>query len=130
MRGFLLVAMLSLGACARARPGTPEAAYLTFSTALQRSDARTAWSLLTQSTKELVAAKSKALSEASKGAVRDEPEVLLFAAGRAGAPGELKVVSADDTRAVLKVTGAGGEREVKLVKDSGRWLIDLSDQLK
>ena len=130
MRGLLLVAMLCFGACARAKPGTPEGAYLAFATALQRSDARTAWSLLTQSTRDVVKQKSKAISEASKGAVRDEPEVLLFAAGRAGAPGEIKVVSADDARAVLKVTGAGGEREVTLVKDSGKWLIDLSDQLK
>lgn len=130
MRGLLLVAMLTLAGCARARPGTPESAYLAFVTALQRSDARAAWALLTPSTRDVVAQRSKAISEASKGAVRDEPEVLLFAAGRATAPGELKVVSANDERAVLKVTSAGGEREVTLVKNSGRWLIDLSDQLK
>jgi hypothetical protein len=131
MRGLFLVAMLAVAGCKQApKPGTPDASYVAFVTSLQRGDAKTAWSLLTPSTKDVVTAKSKAIAEASHGTVRDEPEVLLFQAGRAGAVGEIKTLSDDGERAVLKVASAGGEQEVKLVKNSGRWLIDLSDQLK
>lgn len=131
MRWLVLVVMLTFAGCvAKAKAGTPEAAYTTFVSALQRGDAKTAWSLLTPATRDVVTAKSKAISQASQGLVRDEPEVLLFQAGRVGALGDVKPVSVDGDRAVLKVSSVGGERDVKLVKDSGRWLIDLSDQLK
>ena len=68
-------------------------------------------------------------AEASKGVVRDEPELLLFQGTRPGPLGEVTQVKADDTSALLKVASAAGPREVKLVKDSGKWLIDLSDTI-
>ena len=49
-----------------------------------------------------------------------------------GAPGDVLItfqVKADETSALLRVASASGAREVKLVKDSGKWLIDLPDTL-
>ncbi|MGV3619952.1 MAG: hypothetical protein ACO1OB_03995 [Archangium sp.] len=128
--GLLLLVLAILPGCRRPAADSPEATYRTFVTALQRSDAKTAWKLLTPGTRDQVTALSKAISEASKGVVRDEPEVLLFQASRPGNVGEITQLRADETSAVLKVASASGEREVKLVKDAGRWQIDLSDSLK
>lgn len=131
MRAALLLVLLSMvPGCRRPAVDSPEATYRTFVTALQRSDARTAWKLLTPATREKATALSKAISEASRGVVRDEPEILLFQSSRPPAVGEVTQVRADETTAVLKVASAGGEREVKLVKDSGKWQIDLSDSIE
>lgn len=131
MRAGLLLVLLSIvPGCRRAPADSPEATYRTFVTALQRSDAKTAWKLLTPATREKAAAISKAISAASKGVVRDEPEILLFQSSRPPAVGDITQVRADETTAVLKVASAGGEREVKLVKDSGKWQIDLSDSIE
>lgn len=131
MRAALLLMLLLLApGCRRPASDSPEAAYRAFMLALQRADAQTAWKLLTPATREKVTARSKAISQASQGVVRDEPELLLFQASRPGAVGDVSQVRADASTAVLKVASAGGDREVKLVKDSGRWLIDLSDTLE
>ncbi|MFT3706769.1 MAG: hypothetical protein QM817_03800 [Archangium sp.] len=108
---------------------TPELAYRTFVDFLQKGQARLAWNLLSAPTREKVTAKSKAIAEASKGQVRDEPETLLFQGSRPAAITAINQVRADDSTATLEVTSGTGTYEVKLVKDSGRWLVDLSDTL-
>lgn len=128
--GLLLVVLVMIPGCRRPAVDSPEAAYRTFVTALQRSDSKTAWKLLTPGTREKATALSKAISEASKGVVRDEPEILLFQSSRPPTAGDITQVRADETTAVLKVSSAGGEREVKLVKDAGKWQIDLSDSIE
>lgn len=128
--GVLLVLVLIAAGCQKPVATSPEATYRAFVTALQRSDARRAFDMLTPATREKVQLRSKAISEASQGLVRDEPQLLLFQSSRPGELGEISQVRADEATAVLKVATADGEREVKLVKDSGRWLIDLSEQLE
>lgn len=126
---LLVVAMMTAAGCRRAAPHTPEAAYRGFIEALQKGQTRKAWALLSPATRERVEARSKAIASASQGTVRDEPELLLFQGTRPGALGEITQLSADEQTALLRVASASGAREVKLVKDSGRWLIDLSDTL-
>jgi hypothetical protein len=41
----------------------------------------------------------------------------------------LTPVRSDENTAVLTVSDGGGSQEVKLVKDSGKWFIDLSERL-
>jgi hypothetical protein len=41
----------------------------------------------------------------------------------------LAPVRSDENTAVLTVSDGGGSQEVKLVKDSGKWFIDLSERL-
>lgn len=127
---LLLVAMVTTAGCRRAAPHTPEAAYRGFIEALQKGQSRKAWALLSPATRERVQERARAISAASQGTVRDEPELLLFQGTRPGPLGEITQVSADEQTALLRVASASGAREVKLVKDSGRWLIDLSGTLE
>ena len=130
MRVLGVVLLLALAAgCRREPPNSPEAAYRGFIEALQKGNTRKAWGSLSAATRQKVEERSKAIAEASKGVVRDEPELLLFQGTRPGPLGEVTQVSADETSALLRVASASGPREVKLVKDSGKWLIDLSDTL-
>ena len=126
----VLLLLLAGSACRREPAGSPEAAYRAFVDALQKGNSRKAWTSLSKQTQQKVEARSKQIAEASKGVVRDEPELLLFQGSRPGQIGEVTQVKADDTSAVLKVASASGTREVKMVKDSGKWFIDLSDTLE
>ena len=119
-----------LAGCRREPANSPEGAYRGFIEALQKGNTRKAWSSLSASTRHKVEERSRAIAEASKGVVRDEPELLLFQGTRPGPLGEVTQVKADETTALLQVASASGPREVKLVKDSGKWLIDLSDTLE
>jgi hypothetical protein len=131
-RGALLAAVVVVAAvgCRREAPDSPEGAYRGFIEALQRGNARKAWSMLSPGTREQVQARARAIAETSRGVVRDEPESLLFQGTRPGPLGEVTQVSADEQRATLRVASASGTREVKLVKNSGKWLIDLSDNIE
>ncbi|MDP1822971.1 MAG: hypothetical protein Q8L48_07010 [Archangium sp.] len=116
--------------CRREPANSPEAAYRGFIEALQKGNTRKAWGSLSSATRQKVEERSKAIAEASKGVVRDEPELLLFQGTRPGPLGEVTQVKVDETSALLQVASSSGPREVKLVKDSGKWLIDLSDTLE
>lgn len=129
----LVVLWLVVGfsACRREGPtSTPEGTYRGFVDALQKGNARKAWSALSKETRARVEARSKELAAASKGTVRDEPQLLLFEGSRPTAIEAITPVREDESSAVLRVTSGGGTREVKLLKDSGRWVIDLSDSLE
>ena len=125
-----VVVVLTLMASCKPQPAnSPEAAYRSFIDAVQKGNTRKAWNALSSATRKKVEARSKAISEASKGVVRDEPEQLLFQGTRPGPLGEVTQLKADESSALLRVASATGAREVKLVKDSGSWFIDLSDSI-
>lgn len=126
---WLGVLLVVAAGCRREIPNSPEAAYRGFIEALQKGNTRKAWGSLSATTRHRVEERSKAIAVASKGVVRDEPELLLFQGSRPGPLGEVTQVKADETSALLQVASASGPREVKLVKDSGKWLIDLSDTI-
>lgn len=115
--------------CRREPANSPEAAYRAFIEAVQKGNTRKAWGSLSAATRLKVEERSKAIAEASKGVVRDQPELLLFQGTRPGPLGEVTQVKVDETSALLQVASASGPREVKLVKDAGKWLIDLSDTI-
>lgn len=130
MRGLPLAVLVLLGvSCKPPQPTTtPETAYRAFNDALNKGNAKSAWSALSEATRSKIKERSKAISEASQGAIRDEPEAFLFQT-RPGVITSVTAVKTDETTAVLQIASASGTREVKLVKDSGTWFIDLSDQL-
>ncbi|MEW6430558.1 MAG: hypothetical protein AB1730_03525 [Myxococcota bacterium] len=120
-----IVALLTLSACEKPAAATPEAAYNAFAVALRRGDTKAAYAALSKSTRALVEARSKTLSEASQGMVKDEPALMLFQSGtRPGPLGEVKVVEQSADRAVLEVSGT---RVTMVKEDGGRWVVDLSD---
>jgi hypothetical protein len=121
----LLFALLLAPGCARPPPSSPQAAYEAFATALRRGDARTAYASLSRSTQDAMTARSRAISEASGGVVRDEPALAMFQSGTRPAPlGEVTLVEESAGRAVLEVSGV----RVRMIQDDGgRWAVDLSD---
>jgi hypothetical protein len=126
---FLLLGLVA--GCRSDRTDTPDDAYRLFSSALKRSDVNTAWESLSVETRTLLEAKSKAMSEASKGAIKDEPKMLTFVSGVKIQPiGEVKVLKLEGAVAVLEVTDPAGKREQKMVKVDNRWYVDLTDSLK
>lgn len=131
MRALVVVCLVAVVTGCRPEPATtPEGVYRGFIEALQRGNGRKAWASLSKPTQQKVAARSKAIAAASKGVVSDEPELLLFQGSRPATIEAIEQLRADEQAAVLRVTSGGGTREVKLLKDSGRWVIDLADTLE
>lgn len=122
------------GICACERPAVrrqEELAYRAFVEAVRRGDSTTAWGALSQRTKQLMAAKSKIVSEASMGVVKDEPALMLFQSGTRPAPtGEVKVLESDGGTAVIEVSLSGRPHQIVMVRESDRWVVDLSDVLQ
>ncbi len=127
---LLLGLAVGLAACRNDRADRPEDAYRLFSSALKRSDVNAAWDALSADTKALLEKKSKAVSQASNGAIKDEPKMLTFVSGVKVQPiGEVKVLKTEGAVAMLEVTDASGKREQKMVKVDNRWYVDLTDSL-
>lgn len=118
--------------CREEGTNSPESAYREFIEALRKGRTAQAWTSLSPLTKQRAQERSKAIAEASMGALRDQPELLLFATRPTGLDmgGEVNRVRADENTAILEVSGTTGRQKVKLVKESGKWLLDLSDSLQ
>lgn len=133
MKTHVLLAALAVGllGCRNDRAESPDDAYRLFSAALKRSDFNTAWESLSAETRALLEQKSKQLSQASNGAIKDEPKMLTFLSGVKVQPiGEVKVLKTEGAVAMLEVTEPAGKREQKMVKVDNRWYVDLTDGLK
>lgn len=129
---WLVVVALGGAACQRQPPvpRTPDGAYLAFAEALRKGDNKTAWASLSKPTHELVSARTKEIVQASNGLVKDEPALMLFQSGTRPAPiGEVKVLQADGSSAVLEVAAPKGPQKIKMLKDGDRWVVDLTEHL-
>ncbi len=132
MRVTVAALVLSLSACERPQPRTPEAGYAIFIEALRKGDARGAWAQLSRPTQVAMEARAKVVSEASRLAdggvlIKNDPAAMLFQSGtRVGPLGALTVTSNDGGAAQLDV-GAG--QPVAMVREGTRWLVDLSATL-
>ena len=71
IRMLLLLSLVGLAGCRSDRFDTPDDAYRLFSSALKRSDVNMAWESLSAETRAALESKSKAISDASKGAIKD-----------------------------------------------------------
>jgi hypothetical protein len=130
-RVLLLLVGVVLAGCRSDRSDTPDDAYRLFSSALKRSDVNTAWDSLSGETRALLEQKSKQVSEASKGAIKDEPKMLTFVSGVKIQPiSDVKILKTEGSVAMLEVTDPTGKREQKMVKVDNRWYVDLTDSLK
>lgn len=145
MRALLLAFTVPLAACQKAPVNSPEGTFRAFSDALRRQDAKTAFSLLSQKSQALLAERSKALSAASKGTIRDEPALLTFLTPRRANPlVSISVAKSDDASAVIEVktcdrpldaggacpAGADVQERVAMVKEAQRWAVELPELVK
>jgi len=142
MRSLPLLAALSVAACQKGPPTTPEAAFRAFGDAVKRQDARSAFELLGPKSRAALEARSKALAVESKGAVRDEPALLAFRTPAQPAPVvSIVVAQADEAAAVLEVktcrqaldasgacpAGADVQERVTMTKVGQRWGVELPE---
>jgi hypothetical protein len=131
MRVLVVVLSFSLFGCKAQLPDSPEEAYLSFSAARQAGNHKLAWSFLSQRTQATVRARAEAIAAASHGTVVNEPEAMIFQGTTA--PVFVKDLTrriAEPEKVILQVERGGLKTEVTLVKESSRWLIDLSDTLQ
>lgn len=128
VRVFMLVLSLSAVTCQKAPAADPEAAYRTFAAALRRGDTKTAYGSLSDATRKAAELHSATIAGATRGAVRDLPELMLLQSGtRPEAVGEVKVIERSESWAILEVGSSTGQARVKLVREAnGRWAIDLT----
>ena len=122
--------LLALCACAMPQPppgsAGPAEAVRDLAAALQKGDAATAWSLLSARTqKEADEAAAKARAVAGD-AGPESGRAMLFASALPAGPVEGRVVSqSGDSAEVQAGGGDGGTRVYRVVRDSGRWRVDL-----
>lgn len=126
-----LVGLLAVGCAQKSPPQTPEAAWSRFSEALRQADAKVAWDSLSKASRAELETRSKAVSEASHGVVKDDPQAMLFQSGVR--PREItaaKRLTADEREATLEITVGGRNEQVHLVQEDGAWRVDLAGAIK
>jgi hypothetical protein len=126
---LLLLALLALGGCNRS--GTPVDAYTAFHEHIRKGDYKQAYAALSQATRDALAARAQALKEISGGQVKAEPYELLFA--NSVPPSdvtEVTLIREEGDIATVRVLSSGQAHEVKLVRETSGWKIDVSDSLK
>lgn len=113
--------------CSKKPADHPVDAYLAFARSADR-DPKAGFEALSKSTREVLQAKVKALSEASGGSINDDPAQIFFSRpGRPAAVGEVKLLEQKDNVARLQVSSDGKSQEVKMVREDARWRVDLSE---
>jgi hypothetical protein len=142
MRTFRFVIAVVLTGCQNAPPTTPEGTFRVFADALKKHDVKTAFSMLTHKSRSVLEAQSKALAEASKGAVPDQPaQLTFFTPNRTSPLVSIAALHSDDVKAVLEVTtcrlgldksgacppGANVQERVIMMKEAQRWAVELPE---
>ena len=133
---LLLLTGALLPACSAPRHDTPVNAYRSFHAAAQAAaqdprKAAAAFATLSEPTRKALEARASAASEASGGALRNEPAALLFANAKV-APGvpDVQLVREEGDAATVRVASSAGTREVRMVRESAGWRVDLTDSLR
>jgi hypothetical protein len=127
---LLLTAALLLGACSQPRFDTPVVAYQSFHRLVQRQEYEQAWQALSEPSRQALAARSRALSEASQGGVKDDPMAFFFTnAARVPDVTDVTLLSEEGERATVRVLTAAGASEVRMVREPSGWRLDLTGSL-
>ncbi|MDX2009743.1 MAG: hypothetical protein SFW67_06120 [Myxococcaceae bacterium] len=139
-----LLVVLALLGCPKATVDSPEGAFRLWADAMRRTDVKTAFSLVSTKSQAALSAQSKALADASKGSLKDEPATLLVSPRRAAPVVGVTVATNDGARAELAVTtcrealdergacptGADVQERVTMVKEAQRWAVELPELVK
>jgi hypothetical protein len=120
--------LLALCACAAPPPppgsAGPAEAVQEFASAVQKGDAATAWALLstrTQQEADAIAARARAKAADGK---PESGRAMLFGSALPGRSVEARVVSQSGDVAEVRANEDGG-RVYRVVREGGRWRIDL-----
>ena len=115
-----------LSACPAAQPPAgsagPAEAVQEFASALQKGDAATAWSLLSKRTQDAAdGLAGQAMPDGGPEAGRQ----MLFNGARPGRAVNPRVVSQSEDSAEVQTDADGGGRNFHVVREGGRWRVDL-----
>jgi Domain of unknown function (DUF4878) len=124
--GLIAVVVLVSTGCQRQRWDTPVEAFRAFQLSLKKGDAKSAWDGLSRDSRGRIEARLKAVAAASGGVVPEEAAAMALATGLRGDPiaeVTLKESSGDTAVVVVKVKDV--EREQKMVREDGKWRLDL-----
>jgi hypothetical protein len=134
VRSLPLLLALSLGPFGGCRGREqPDDAFRAFVIAVAAHQEDIAWDHISKdSQKAMSAARDQAAAESPKGTVPADPRDLLFGddVSLARPLDEIEVKSQDGDVAHVLVTTAGVKHDVKMVREDGRWKVDLTDGLK
>lgn len=108
-------------------PGSagPAEAVRDLAAALQKGDAATAWSLLSTRTQEQADEAAARARAAAGDAGPESGRAMLFASALPGGGVEARVVSQGGDFAEVSAGGDGGSRVYHVVREGGRWRVDL-----
>ena len=118
---LLVLTLLALSGSGKGAD-TPEGAYSTFHEKVKKGDYKAAYAALSQGTRDALAARTQALKDSTGGAVKPEPQELLFA--NLVPPGDVTgvtLVHQEGDTATVRVLSSGQAREVKLVREPSGW---------
>ena len=126
----LLFSLVLLAGCRKAEG--PEEAYRRFAQATAKRDAATAWSLLSSESQQAL---TRAAADVAKAEGREAPkdgrQLLLSDATTLVAPPRDASAVFEGDRTFVVVRDEAGERgRVAMVKEDGRWRVDLSRELR
>jgi hypothetical protein len=123
-----LLALLLFCACAQERPppgaAGPVEAVQQFAEAVRKGDTATAWSLLSERTRaeaDRLATLARAATDAGPASGRQ----MLFTSALPGRDFLARQVSLSGEVAEVQTTADGGTRIYRVVREGGRWRIDL-----
>lgn len=127
MRGIAFLAILGISACELPTTADPVAAYLSFQKAAQGRNAQSAFAALSSATKEVTRHRSKAISTASGGVIKDDPIPMVMTSPlRRSETAKPRVSKTEKDTAWVLIDENGRLSEVKLVLEQGKWKIDLT----
>ncbi len=125
---LVLVAVATSGC----RQDRPDDAYRAFAKAFAERNADTAWKLLSSSTRALLTstAKATALAEHAK-APKDGRGLMFEGESLARKVKAVAIIREGDERATVEVLDdAGGRAKVAMVRERGKWRVDLTKELR
>jgi hypothetical protein len=131
-RAASAVLVLVLLACQRppsAVAAGPDEAYRAFAAAVRAGQGKVAYAALSKRSRDGIEARSQEVAAGSGGLIKDDPTALTFSTGLKPKPIDaVKVLNATDALATLEVSAGGQVTTVTMVKEEGRWLVELGAQ--
>jgi hypothetical protein len=126
--GFFAIAALAfLSGCQRPKWDTPVDGFRSFQLALKRGDAKAAWDAISKESRGRIEAKLKAVALASGGVIPEgEAAAMALATGLKSEPlGDVTLKEASGDAAVVLVKVKDTPREQHMVREDGKWRLDL-----